>query len=198
MILALPVVLALAQQCAPGVAPEAMLSLVQVESRFDPLAINVNRVGRINAVSVSDAVAKATKWIAAGYSVDLGIAQVNSRNLRWSGISIAQAFEPCANLTASAKILAEDYAHASLEASGIDAISRTFSMYNTGNTIAGFRNNYVARVWSAASQLVPGVTPPGQTAAAAGPSSGAANLPSSKPASAWVTGPADTSVLVFK
>ena len=43
--LELAAVLALSQACAPSVAPETLAAIAHVESRFDPLAIGVNRGG---------------------------------------------------------------------------------------------------------------------------------------------------------
>ena len=149
--------------------------------------------------SADEAVALATRWINAGYSVDLGIAQVNSRNLGWTGLSISSAFEPCANLAAAAEILEQGYARASREATGLDAISRTFSLYNTGDTATGFRNNYVQRVWRAASVVLPQIRsapPPGQAAATGQADSLAVSA--APPAPTFVVGRADPSVLIFR
>lgn len=76
MALTLAVALALAAQCAPAVAPETLLSVVQVESRFEPLSIAVNVAPRIavEPTSVDDAVAKASALIKAGRNIDLGLA----------------------------------------------------------------------------------------------------------------------------
>ena len=199
MMLAFPAVLALAHQCAPGIAPEAMLSIVSVESSFDPLAINVNHVGRLHANTADGAAAIATRWIAAGYSVDLGLAQINSSNLGWTGLSIADAFTPCANLAAAEKILTLSYARASREAQGLDAISRTFSLYNSGSTRTGFRNNYVARVWRAAGLVVPQISAlpvPGQVAAPGGRDRQQAT--GIEPPPSFVVAPANDQVLIFK
>ena len=199
MMLAFPAALALVRQCAPGIAPEAMLSIVSVESTFDPLAINVNHVGRLHADTVDAAAAIATRWIAAGYSVDLGLAQIDSSNLGWTGLSIADAFAPCANLAAAEKILTLSYTRAAREAQGRDAISKTFSLYNSGNTLTGFRNNYVARVWRAAGQVVPqifAIPAPAQVTALGDktrqPAAGIELPPS------FVVAPANDRVLVFK
>jgi type IV secretion system protein VirB1 len=199
MILAFSVALALAQQCAPGIAPEAIMSIITVESGLDALAINVNHVGRLHARTESEAVELATQWIGAGYSVDLGIAQVNSRNLAWTGLSIASAFEPCANLAAAARILEAAYTRASRGAVGVDAISRTFSLYNTGDTESGFRNNYVARVWRVAGDVMSEIQ---QTSSSVGaPSSASADEfreTSPLPVSSFVVGRSDPAVLIFK
>jgi type IV secretion system protein VirB1 len=189
--------MALVHQCAPSIAPEAILSIVSVESAFDALAINVNRVGRLHADTATAATAMAARWISAGYSVDLGVAQINSKNLEWTGLSIAEAFDPCANLVAAEKILQLSYARASKEAGGLDAISRTFSLYNSGSTTAGFRNNYVARVWRAAGHVVPQIAglsvPTGVPTPVIADGRPAASLPPS-----FVVRPGTGAVLIFK
>ena len=198
MILAFPALLALAHQCAPGIAPEAILSIVTVESRLDPLAINVNHVGRLRAGSTDEAITIARRWIDAGYSVDIGIAQINSRNLGWTGLSVASAFEPCANLAAAERILELSYARASREASGLDAISRTFSLYNSGTTTGGFRNSYVARVWRAAEDVVPLIRSASSGDDATLAAAVEQQATAAPPAPSFVVGRADVSVLVFR
>ena len=155
MSLSLAAMIALAHQCAPGIAPEAIVSIAAVESKFDPLAINVNHVGRFRAGNAQEASAIASRWINAGYSVDLGIAQINSGNLGWTGLSVDSAFDPCLNFEAAERILTLNFARASRFYQGVEAISRTFSLYNSGSVSIGFANNYVARVWRAAERLVP-------------------------------------------
>src|SRR5262245_40075758 len=112
MAISLAAALALATQCAPTVAPETLLSVVQVESRFEPLAIGVNGAPRVvvSPTSVDDAVAMAGALIAAGRNIDLGLAQINSKNLPWLGLSLAEVFDPCTNLRAAARILQDGYA----------------------------------------------------------------------------------------
>lgn len=201
MILALPTVMALARQCAPGIAPEAIVSIASVESSFDTLAINVNHVGRFRPRTPVEAAVIATRWISAGYSVDLGIAQINSHNLAWTGLSIAAAFDGCSNLAAAEKVLTVSYTRASRDYQGLEAISRTFSLYNSGSTTVGFRNNYVNRVWRAAERLVPamqGIGPLSQNVLAAA-RAGATQVAEAQAAPpSWVVGASAASVLVFK
>ena len=90
----------------------------------------------------------AESYIAHGYSVDLGLMQVNSRNLRALGISVLQAFNPCTNISAGATILSADYANASrLRGPGQAALRAALSAYNTGDFYRGFENGYVARYY---------------------------------------------------
>ena len=60
MLVTLPEALTLAAQCAPTVAPETLLSVVQVESGFNPLAIGVNGKPRVivTASTPADAAAR--------------------------------------------------------------------------------------------------------------------------------------------
>jgi type IV secretion system protein VirB1 len=134
--------------------------VVQVESGFEPLAIGVNGAPRIRVkpTSVDEAVAKAAALIEAGRSVDLGLAQINSKNLSWLGLSLADVFEPCENLKAAARILQDGYGRSNAAQVGEQAALKTaLSYYNTGHPARGFRNGYVARVASAAEQIVPAI-----------------------------------------
>src|SRR4051794_16951924 len=100
-------VLALAQQCAPVVAPETVASVAKTESGLNPLAMHDNTTGRSYAPeSVDAAIAIATDLILGQrHSVDLGLMQVNSANLTISGLSIADAFNACHSIEAGARIL---------------------------------------------------------------------------------------------
>jgi type IV secretion system protein VirB1 len=174
MAITLAAALALAAQCAPAVAPETLLSVVQVESRFDPLAIGVNGAPRIvvEPTSVDDAVTRAAALIAAGRNIDLGLAQINSKNLSWLGLSLAEVFEPCTNLGAAARILQDDYGRSDAARVGEQAALKTaLSYYNTGHPARGLTNGYVAKVASAAERIVPAIGV-----------SGSANLSESSPA----------------
>lgn len=149
-------VLALAAQCAPAVAPETLLSVVQVESRFDPLAIGVNGKPRVavSAATTREAADKASALIAAGRSIDLGLAQINSKNLGWLGLSVEAAFDPCRNLAAAARVLQSGYEGG---ADAQPALRRALSRYNTGDARRGFANGYVAKVERAAAEVVPAI-----------------------------------------
>jgi type IV secretion system protein VirB1 len=143
------VVLALAAACAPQVSPDTMLSVVSVESGFDPYAIGVNGPGgrRLHPTTPEGAVRTAEGLLSAGRNVDLGLAQINFRNLGWLGLSLADAFDPCRNLAASAQVLVGDWRRSSRPAaSAAAALGETLSRYNTGDGHRGFANGYVARV----------------------------------------------------
>lgn len=171
MALSLAAALTLAAQCAPTVAPETLLSVVQVESRFEPLAIGVNGLPRVTLAptSVDDAVARAGQLIAAGRNLDLGLAQINSKNLAWLGLSLREVFEPCANLRAAARVLQDGYGRSDPERVGEQAALRTtLSYYNTGHPNRGVGNGYVGKVEAAAGRIVPALSGGSTFAPAAG------------------------------
>jgi type IV secretion system protein VirB1 len=173
MAISLAAAFALAAQCAPAVAPETLLSVVQVESGFDPLAIGVNGKPRISvsAATRTEAVSKASALIAAGRSVDLGLAQINSRNLAWLGLTIEDAFDPCRNLAAAARVLRGGYDADQASIVGEQrALRVALSRYNTGDAARGFDNGYVTKVVSASARIVPAIqSPPGTPTEAAEP-----------------------------
>jgi type IV secretion system protein VirB1 len=161
--------LALALQCAPGVAPATMLAVVRVESAFDPLAIGVNgpRPARLTPVNKAAAVEKAQALIASGASVDLGLGQINSKDLGWLGLSVADAFDPCSNLAAAARVLQDGYDHSRAATIGEQpALRAALSRYNTGDPTRGLANGYVAKVARAAAQVVPEIRAEGAAASA--------------------------------
>lgn len=140
-------ILALASQCAPSVAPETVLAIIQTESSGEPFALNVNG-GRQPASqsNAADAAAAARRYVAAGYSVDLGLGQINSRNMRWLGLTWEMVFDPCTNVAALARVLTTNYNAVRAGRDPQTALRVALSMYNTGSQTRGFRNGYVAKV----------------------------------------------------
>jgi len=137
----------LVMACAPNVAPETTQQIIQVESGSNPLAINVNK-GRLERQprDAADAAGLAKKYIAQGYTVDLGLMQVNSTNVARLGYRIEEMFEPCKNIAAGARVLTAFYANARPKYdSDQSALRAALSAYNTGSFINGFTNGYLAR-----------------------------------------------------
>ena len=62
------------------------------------------------------------------------------------GVTIKQAFEPCTSLRLASIVLQQGYGLALRYYAGLDAISATYSLYNTGTLTRGLRNGYVGRV----------------------------------------------------
>lgn len=200
MIYAVAAIATLAQQCAPEVATEAVVPLIMTESGGDSLKINVNKGPRVHAGTIAEGAAIVRRYIAAGYTVDVGLAQVNSANFARFGVSVEQVFDPCTNLRLASSVLQEGYGLASRHYTGLDAISATYSLYNTGTLTRGFRNGYVGRVWSAATAL--GSVQAAPALPVSDLPTNEATAPATRPANdrdGWVVGQiASNSVEVFK
>lgn len=134
--------------CAADVHPQTITKVIEVESTYNPNAININNGPRVKPRTKEEAIAIARKWIAKGYSVDVGFTQINSRNfMRW-GYSVEQVIEPCTNLRLSARLLNDGYDRAKLiHGEGQAALKAALSAYNTGNLTKGLRNGYVAKYY---------------------------------------------------
>lgn len=140
-------ILGLASQCAPNVAPQTVAAIIQTESRGNRLALNVNGARQpARQFNVADAAATARRYVAAGYSVDLGLGQINSRNMRRLGLTWETVFDPCTNIAALGQILSENYRAVASGRHPQTALRIALSMYNTGSPSRGFRNGYVAKV----------------------------------------------------
>lgn len=180
----------LAQRCAPTVAPTTLAAIAITESGFNPLSIHDNTLGASDYPSTAaEAVSLATTLIAAGRSVDLGLMQINSANLRALGLTPEAAFDPCQSLTAGAAILQADYAGGATHAGQQAALRIAFSRYNTGTPLRGFANGYVRRVEAAARQVVPAIDPDvdvSASALAAAAGQNPARARTASPSSRWL------------
>jgi len=138
------------QTCAPTVAPKTLAAIIQVESGGNPYATGVNGPIRLpyRPTNAADAAKMARYVIHLGYSVDLGLMQINSRNLPGLGYTVEEIFDPCHNLQAGAQILTRGYLGAVKRyGHGQDALRAALSAYNTGNYERGFKNGYVAKYY---------------------------------------------------
>ena len=79
--------MALALRCVPPAVAPIMVGIAQHESGLDPIAIHHNANG----------------------TVDVGLAQVNSANFVWLGLTLQTALDPCRNLAAGARVLLAKY-----------------------------------------------------------------------------------------
>jgi len=134
--------------CALTVHPVTLDAVVRVESDGNPVRVHVNRLRGWwpPPTTARDAAVVAHSFIAAGYSVDLGLMQVNSRNLSALGLTIEEALEPCRNLSSGARILTASYEKAAEQMGpGQPALLAALSAYNTGNFRTGFLNGYVGK-----------------------------------------------------
>lgn len=140
---------ALLAQCAPEVAPSTLAAIVSVESGGNAFAIGVNKGAQVRQpTSAAEAVVVAEGLLARGANIDLGLGQINSSNLRWLGLSLEAAFDPCQNLAAAARVLTNNYRRA-VSLGHSSPLGAALSAYNTGSMQRGYRNGYVAKIYRA-------------------------------------------------
>ncbi len=143
---------AMLEQCAPQIAPVTLAAIVQQESGGNPLALHDNTSGKsYRPASVAEAARIARALIAQGHSVDIGLAQINSRNLPRMGLDVEQVLDPCQNLRAAQTVLMEGW-----KQSGGD-LSRALAAYNTGNVGSAVGQKYAAQVFGQAGGTVPAI-----------------------------------------
>lgn len=124
-----------------------------MESKGNPLALNVNGTTLSRQPrDAADAAALARQYIAAGYTVDMGLMQVNSANLPKLGYSVEDMFDTCKNLRAGSTVLTNFYTLARARyPDEQSALRAALSAYNTGSFTRGFSNGYVARYFGGQS-----------------------------------------------
>ncbi|MEA3641959.1 MAG: lytic transglycosylase domain-containing protein [Lamprobacter sp.] len=135
--------------CAPMGAPTMMKAIVLEESRGHPYAIHDGKTHRaIFPATRDEATATVRRLIAAGHRIDAGLAQINSENWSWLGLTPETVFDPCTNLAAGERVLIDAYARAPF------TVDAAISRYNSGDAERGIRNGYVSRVkaWIAKPQ----------------------------------------------
>lgn len=136
------------QKCLPKEYHGIMSRIVKVESGGNPYAININNGLKLSR-QPSNA-AEATAWsealIQKGYSIDMGLGQINSQHIKSNGVfgrlglSVKDVFDPCTNLRMSSYVFGMAYYRHNGD------WLKALSAYNTGNGVNGFKNGYVARV----------------------------------------------------
>lgn len=134
--------------------PSVMLAIIKTESGGNPLSIGLN--GRQNGKKIKLArqpgnYEQAIQWVTylenRGYNFDIGIAQVNIKNVHKYGLRAADALDICKNLQMASLILKNNYNQALYKHQDQQtAVRMAISAYNTGNYRKGFYNGYVSKV----------------------------------------------------
>ena len=130
-----------------------MNAVVAYESGGKQYAIGDNTAHRSyfpSSAGAAEAVAR--RLLSAGHNIDAGYAQINSANFARFGFDASNAFEPCANIAAGARILHDAYASAARTyGPGQVALVHALSAYNTGGYWAGL--GYAHAVYATAATL---------------------------------------------
>jgi type IV secretion system protein VirB1 len=154
----------IAARCAPGAPPDTLFAIARTESGLHPNAISINRprssakdAGYRDAEIILSRqpqnkmeAARWIRWLAAHHlTVSIGLMQVNVEMASRFSVSGEQLLDPCTNLRVGAAILIAAYSDLARDmGEGFAALDAALSFYNTGNSIAGFRNGYVANVYA--------------------------------------------------
>ncbi len=154
-----PDIHALVEQCAPNVGTTTMLAIIKTESGGDPFILadagpknlpwakRKFMVKSIRSATKEDAAKKAKTLLNNGHIVAIGLSQINANNLSRLGYSIEDILDPCTNIKAGSKILADNYENA-LDSfpDKTQALHAAISAYESGNFVTGFTDGYVKRV----------------------------------------------------
>ena len=140
----------LIQTCAvPDTPPAVIEQIITVESNEQQFAINVNSekpVTITQPTNLEDAITLTEKYIAQGYTVDIGYMQVNSQHLKKYDVTIGQLFDPCQNIYIGSEIFMHGYtATKAFYGDTPLALETALSAYNTGTFHRGFQNGYTTR-----------------------------------------------------
>jgi type IV secretion system protein VirB1 len=148
----------LARRCAPDVPPDIMRGIARTESAFYPYVLSINypetsaqRRGYDGKVLLlrqprgkSEAIHWAKWYLARGYTVSVGLVQVNVEMAPRLKVPPMALFDPCINLAAGAKIFLSAYATVPHTQDGLLA---AFSLYNSGTNYVGITNGYASTVF---------------------------------------------------
>lgn len=147
----------LAQTCAPTVQVETLAAIVSLEGGFSPFAIRINSGLPLTDQpgSKAEAIEVATTLIAQRQDVDLGLGGINADDLRRLQLTVADAFDPCLNLKATARLL-DGYYRVAISGGAHPAQASTITLqayYGRGDTSVGEMAAYDTKVRAEAKRL---------------------------------------------
>lgn len=155
----------LVARCAPHVAPRTALAIIAVESGGYPWSVNDNDTNyshRFASREEAEGYLRGRLAADPDASIDIGLAQLNSTNMRGLGLSVNEVFEPCTNVAMGMRILQGAYASALTRFGPTrQALFEAFAAYNGGLRVFSTPNanlrrrveRYANTVWGAASSL---------------------------------------------
>ncbi|WP_429128504.1 type IV secretion system protein VirB1 [Ensifer sp. 4252] len=149
----------LAETCAPTISSEILAAVVSIESGLAPLAIRINSDYPLGAPprNIGEAADIVTRLIAKGQSVDLGLGGISPSDLAGMGMSIADGFDPCENLKATAHLLTQYRIaadRAGFEGTELDAVTLR-AYFGRGDAKIGEIVGYDRRVQKEKERLKP-------------------------------------------
>ncbi|MFA5428472.1 MAG: lytic transglycosylase domain-containing protein [Sulfurimonas sp.] len=141
------------EQCKYEHTPTHIVQkIISNESGKNPYAININYNGKSLKSFIpkdKDKAEKiATEWIKKGYTVDIGLMQINSANLSKFKTTVGDALDPCHNIKIASTIYYNFYQNTPKNDDITMRTKKALSAYNTGSYDRGFKNGYVSRYFS--------------------------------------------------
>jgi hypothetical protein len=129
-------------ECAPKVPIDVLKKIVGHESSGNPLALGLNS-NLLQLKSQPKNKQEAEELIrvldAAGLSYDVGVGQVNNKNLSRWGVDPKTALDVCQNLEYAQKVYVDC-------ADRYGSVTEILSCYNTNDPFKGVKNGYVSKV----------------------------------------------------
>ncbi|UVD59966.1 transglycosylase SLT domain-containing protein (plasmid) [Rhizobium sp. Pop5] len=149
----------IAQTCAPIVQVETLAGIISLESRFQPFAIRINSGPPLAAqpASKAEAIEVATSLIADHQDIQIGLGGIGIEQLQKLKLSVADAFDPCLNLKATATLL-DGYYRVALRAGNDPAQAETVmlqSYYGRDDPSLGAMIKYDEQVRRETKRLSP-------------------------------------------
>jgi type IV secretion system protein VirB1 len=127
-----------------------MLTLIKTESNGNPWALGINGA---HLKFQPNSESQARLWVryldAHQYNFDVGLGQINIRQIKQRGYTPEQLLDPCLNLRLASQILTENYQQALKHTSNPQlTLQQALSRYNNGNNHAVYSNGYLARIYA--------------------------------------------------
>ncbi|MCX8514679.1 MAG: lytic transglycosylase domain-containing protein [Burkholderiales bacterium] len=137
--------------CSIKVAQNTMKAIIKTESRGNYLVIGLNTKKHhyIMPKDINSAIAIVNFLEQNNYNFDIGLTQINIKNVHKLGYMAQDMLNPCLNVFIASEILHKYYIKAlNNSATNKEALYKAISAYNTGSFSAGITNGYVAKVIS--------------------------------------------------
>ncbi|WP_455481880.1 lytic transglycosylase domain-containing protein [Bartonella sp. B35(2025)] len=157
----IPDFMMLAATCAPTIHPTTLSSVVMQESQGNAYAISIDGNQKLShqPSTFEEAITIAERLKNDGHNFDIGLGQINVKNLGWLGMSLSDLFDPCKNLKAVQIILTHCYERAkSMYNFEQTALKAALNCYNTRDFKNGFTSAYVQKIAANVGVKVPALT----------------------------------------